>query len=232
MPPGETPLAESVHRHDWVWLDPRWRDRLAAPPQDGQDEIESWQARGLPFVVARSLPQDRDGAVRLGLSLTNRRRIGFVILQEAIRRRAEPPLLSEAAAAAPRAWRANIARLAEAAAALGAPARVYGSLAWSLHSGDSYVTANSDVDLLFAPTELAQAEALLALLASLPEPPRWDGEFALPGGWAAAWRELARRPPSVLLKGRRSLTLCGADDVFAAFASGQPPGQASGRPRC
>lgn len=212
----------SLNRHDWVWLGADWRAHLAgALPLSREDILEAWRARGLPFVVARGLEDDPADTVRLGLSLPNRSRIGLHVHIRALERRAGPPALRDAISVAPRSWREEMMRLDEAVAAIGATVHIYGSLAWLLRSGDAYVQPGSDIDLLFAPTGRSQAEALLDILGKLREPPSWDGEFVLPGGWGAAWRELARRPPSVLLKGLRRLELWSPEQVFVALESGQ-----------
>lgn len=212
----------SLNRHDWVWLGAGWRAHLAeALPSNREDILEAWRTRGLPFVVARGLEDDPADTVRLGLSLPNRSRVGLHVQIGALERRAGPPALRDAIPIAPLEWRDQMTRLDKASADVGATAHIYGSLAWLLRSGDAYVKPSSDIDLLFAPSGRAQAEALLDILCQMPEPPSWDGEFLLPGGWGAAWRELARRPPSVLLKGIRRLELWSPEQVFVALESGQ-----------
>jgi phosphoribosyl-dephospho-CoA transferase len=197
---------------------------MEAPlPSGREDIVEAWRRRGLPFVVARGRENDPAGSVRLGLSLPDRRRVSLHVNARAVARRAGPPALREAIPAAPAAWRESLIRLDEAAAAIGAAARVYGSLAWLLCSGEAFLQASSDIDLLFAPDGRAQAEALLGILTQAPEPPSLDGEFLLPGGWGVAWRELARRPPSVLLKGQKRLELRSPEQVLIALESGREP---------
>lgn len=215
---------DCLRRHDWVWLGADWRAHLAGPlASNREDIIEAWRSRGLPFVVARGREEDPANSVRLGLSLPNRSRVGLHLYACAVERRAGPPALRDAIPAAPPAWRDAMTGLCEAANAVGAAAAVYGSLAWMHYSGDAYVQASSDVDLLFTPKSRVQAEALLDILTELPEPPSWDGELLLPGGWGVAWRELARRPPSVLLKGMRTLELRSPEEIFVALESGQKP---------
>lgn len=217
---------KSVSRHDGVWLCPNWRRFLMEPlAPDCEAPIESWRSRNLPFVVARGQKDDPADSVRLGLSQPDRRRIGMFVHWDAVERAAPPPLLADVVPSAPSAWRKAMASLAVSAAALGAAPRVYGSIAWRFYSGDAYVKHDSDVDLLFAPTGWLQAETLLDLLTRLPEPPSWDGEFLLRNGWAVAWRELIRRPPTVLLKGLRGLELKNRKDVLAAFDAEQTPGR-------
>jgi phosphoribosyl-dephospho-CoA transferase len=214
---------DALSRHDGVWVRSDWRAYLAEPLAPGsEDFLEAWRSRNLPFVVARSQKEDPPDSVRLGLSLPNRRRIGLHLRADAVLRAAPPPVLASAIPFAPPSWRGPMERLDAATTAIGSLARVYGSLAWRFYSGDAYIQSDSDVDLLFAPTGWPQAEALLDVLVQLPEPPSWDGEFLLPDGWAVAWRELARRPPTVLLKGHRGLELRKRKEVFAAFGSGLP----------
>jgi phosphoribosyl-dephospho-CoA transferase len=218
----------SLSRHDGAWVRPDWRAFLIEPLTPGCEEhLVAWSSRNLPFVVARSQKEDPANSVRLGLSLPNRRRIGLFLRAEAVARAAPPPPLAGAVPFAPPTWREPMEHLDAAAKAIGALARVYGSLAWRFYSGDAYIKGDSDVDLLFAPTGWPQAEALLDVLIKLPEPPSWDGEFLLPDGWAVAWRELARRPPTVLLKGHRGLELRSHKEVFAGLQAGSPLKQLS-----
>jgi len=107
------------------------------------------------------------------------------------------------------------------AQAAGLSVTVYGSLAWEYRCGTAYVRADSDVDLLFD----AQAAPLLGPVLTLAQAlsadagvPRLDGELILPGGAAVAWRELARQPEELLVKGAGGPALCARASIEALFA--------------
>jgi len=68
----------------------------------------------------------------------------------------------------------------------------------------AYVRPDSDVDLLFdaqAAPPLGPVLDFVDALSADAHTPRLDGELILPGGAAVAWRELARRPDELLVKG-------------------------------
>jgi phosphoribosyl-dephospho-CoA transferase len=113
--------------------------------------------------------------------------------------------------------------------AVGEEACVYGSLAWqywSASSGTAYLTASSDVDLLFRPMSWGAVLKIVSVLERFERQhhaPRPDGEIVLPDGDAIAWREISNHPPKVLAKGMNSAGLRDMDSVrsvFEAFEDG------------
>ena len=97
---------------------------------------------------------------------------------------------------------------------------VYGSLAWEYRCGTAYVRADSDVDLLFdgqAAPSLGPVLTLARALSPDAGAPRLDGELILPGGAAVAWREFARRPEELLIKGAGGPALCARASIEALF---------------
>ena len=109
--------------------------------------------------------------------------------------------------AAPLNWREPLGELAAELEAAGEEACVYGSLAWqywSASSGMAYLTASSDVDLLFRPMSWSAVLKIVSVLECFERQhhaPRPDGEIVLPDGDAIAWREISNHPPKVLAKG-------------------------------
>lgn len=192
-------------RHHWVWLNSGWRE-LAASPLDAEAAAlaEDWRAAGRPFVVAARAGADAPGYVRLGLATPEKRRHALRLRAAAVARTAPPPALDERIlAVAPPSWRGVLRRVANVAQEAGLSVAVYGSLAWTAMSGVGFLCPESDVDLLFrlsAPRERRGIYRLFALWAEIPAP-RLDGEFLLPDGRAAPWRELAVCPNEVLVKG-------------------------------
>jgi phosphoribosyl-dephospho-CoA transferase len=196
-------VVEGFQRHDLAWLGPRWRQRLLRPlPAQDEATVAGWVERGRPAVVCRRGEGAPAGSVALGLALPGPgRRVGLLVEAGAIVRRAGPLRLREAAASAPPAWRAPLAELDMALAAVGTSAGVYGSLAWQHLVGERYLRATSDVDLLLGLLGPASPWAGLEVLAARDQGPvRLDGELVLEGGRAMAWRELLLRPSRVLVK--------------------------------
>ena len=82
--------------------------------------------------------------------------------------------------------------------------RVFGALLWQHATGLPYLTARSDLDLLWSVSDERTATLIVEGLLQLDEgsPVRLDGELELTDGAAVNWRELARsgaRPDDELL---------------------------------
>lgn len=218
MPPDVWP------RHGWVRLGEGWAGHLRSPLAEAERaEVGDWCAAGRPLVIARGRPGDVAGELRLGLATPDKRRIGLHVAAGAVAERLAPLPLAEAVEAAPEAWRPMLADLARRAQDLGAAAAVYGSLAWQHRTGLRYVRPDSDIDLLFAPSDRWRLARLLDLLAETGDgTPRLDGEILLPDGAAVAWRELAGRelagpPARLLVKGLADVALRDLASVLALF---------------
>jgi len=190
-------------RHDLVRADPSaWaalvaeRAELAASPW-----VADWAARGWPLMVRRPLETDAPGRVPLGLPLppsAGKLRLAFDLAPGALTAPEPPPLLSDAAAGAPPAWRDTLARLV----ALEPGVRVFGALAWQALTSLTYLSPSSDVDLLWPSPSRSRLEPLLAAIAAVEAeaPMRLDGELVRPDGAAVNWRELASAGEEVLVK--------------------------------
>jgi phosphoribosyl-dephospho-CoA transferase len=230
-------------RHTLVWLDPSdWRKHLLAPPDGstgttGDEALTSWIAAGRPAVVCRreareqrpTAGPDGDSAaasseIRLGVALPPRsnpakRRVAFVIKADAVRRTAPPLQLDDkhVIQCAPAGWRALLQELCARGAARGITWRVFGSLSWQCFGDSGYLTATSDLDLLWQPRDVGELDAGLNLLQRLeaeskyqPVPlPRLDGEIIFPHGRGVSWREWAAVGGSaaVLVKSADAVTL-------------------------
>ena len=210
---------DPLARHSWVWLTECWKAHLRGPT--GTETValaERWQALGRPFVVASPAAHDDGDDLRLGLALPDKRRVGLHLAPAAVVRSAPPPSLRAVIVHVPAAWRARLRQVDAAAEAAGLPVAVYGSLAWEHWCGVAYVRPDSDVDLLFdaqAAPPLGPVLDFVDALSADAHTPRLDGELILPGGAAVAWRELARRPDELLVKGTGGPALCPRPSVEA-----------------
>jgi phosphoribosyl-dephospho-CoA transferase len=115
-----------------------------------------------------------------------------------------------------------LAALASGAANEGIVLRVYGSLALQVLTGQAYLTASSDIDLLVRPRDAAGLDAALALLGKHAQRLPLDGEIVFPGGRAVAWKEWAAAcagaPGSrVLVKEMTRVSLVTTDTLLAAL---------------
>jgi len=168
--------------------------------------VAGWVRAGYPLVVRRPACGDPAGTIPLGLPLPpayGKRRIAVTLAREDIVHAGPPPLLVEAAAAAPAGWRDCIDRLLH----LDPQTRTFGSLAWQHLTALPYLSEGSDLDLLWQLPSEADVEALLAEIAAIARaaPMRIDGEVVAAAG-GVQWRELRGDDAGeVLVKGPRDV---------------------------
>lgn len=202
-------------RHDLVWLTPRgWAAALARALPGEHEAIERWQRHGWPLVVRRDETGAAPDSVCLGLALPPdaagvKRRIALHALESDIVKRAPALPLPDAAAQAPLHWRPAIDTLAQSL-----PLRAFGSLALQVITGQSYLTAKSDIDLLFHPTTRSMLDAGLSMMSASPLP--LDGEIVFPSGDAVAWKEWAGAE-RVLVKRIASVRLAPVAELLATL---------------
>jgi phosphoribosyl-dephospho-CoA transferase len=158
--------------------------------------LVNWAANDRPLVVARQVAA-APGRVALGLPAParwGRQRIALQVPARDIARQGSFPSPETVLPLLPERAREDWRRLAEALRALGVPAAVYGSYGWQSLTGLHYLHADSDIDLCLPAADAAQADRIADRLeaSSGAALPRIDGELALPGGGAVAWREWRR----------------------------------------
>jgi phosphoribosyl-dephospho-CoA transferase len=192
-----------------VWAAPSAWAELMAARADLADLpwLAGWAERGWPLMARRPSGAEPPGRVALGLPLppsAGKRRIAVDLAPDAFGGARAPPLLAMAKDSAPAAWRATVMRLI----ALQPQTRVFGALAWQGLTGLDYLSATSDLDLLW-PLPSDDAEAILAGIAVLDAqaPMRLDGELVRSDGAAVNWRELAFGSEQVLVKRLDGLAL-------------------------
>ena len=124
---------------------------------------------------------------------------------------APPPTLQEARHAAPPLWQPTVDNLLDLATVASVELRVFGSLAWQWLTGLNYLTARSDLDLLFMSLPAANIPALLTKLAVVAAcaPMRIDGEVVRADGNAAHWQELHAATGEVLVKSLNAVSVQG-----------------------
>jgi phosphoribosyl-dephospho-CoA transferase len=216
--------AVPLRRHDLVWLDPA-SDAGAFAAVEQAEHARSWVQQGRPLVVARQSDAQakQDDQLNLGFTLPSapaRTRIALRAPRAAIIRHSRPLLLPDAIGHAPHGWRDGMSSLHELCTKAGTVARVYGSLSSQAYSGETYVDAASDLDLLLECGVDTKLEELLAALEKFPVQPLCiDGEILAPTGWAVAWRELAAAlraatPCKVLAKSDCDARLISVEQFF------------------
>jgi phosphoribosyl-dephospho-CoA transferase len=181
-------------RHDLVWLTPQgWDTALRALSGAALDLAGGWRRRNLPAVVRRLEPDTPPGLLCLGIPAPpdphsgQKVRLGFAVERSQVAR--VSPALALIDAELPAVWQQGLASLRIALRAAGVDCRVFGSLAMQTLTGERYLGANSDVDLLLRPLDGAQLDAGLALVARHAQSLPLDGEIEFPFGHAVSWKE-------------------------------------------
>ncbi|MFZ6874904.1 malonate decarboxylase holo-[acyl-carrier-protein] synthase [Undibacterium sp. Di27W] len=178
-------------RHDLVWLaDEAW---LAVLQSFGApDLLRQWQQEEWPAVVTRRHPDTAEDEVCIGFPLPpqngNKPRFAARVKTEHIAIHQSALSLHTVTVIVPPAWQAGLQSLHQQALMAGIKLRVYGSVAMQFLTGQDYLNATSDIDILFRPYHQAQLRAGLALLQELQNLPI-DGEIIFPGEAAVAWKE-------------------------------------------
>jgi phosphoribosyl-dephospho-CoA transferase len=188
-----------LRRHDLLRAEPpAWDAMLRCHPGLADlPLIADWTLREWPVIVRRRMAGDIAENVPAALPLPpvhGKRRLAFSFSSGAAVIALPPVLLRNAARAAPTAWQPVIAALLDLGEAVGVTPRVFGALLWEHATGLPYLTARSDLDLLWSISDERSAALLVEGLLRLDAegPVRLDGELELPDSAAVNWRELAQ----------------------------------------
>jgi phosphoribosyl-dephospho-CoA transferase len=219
-------------RHELAWLTPRgWERASAGAPASAREAIANWGRAGWPAVVTRAHAGLCPGRVALGIALPPRPadgskpRIALSCAAGDIGRTRPALALADAIEAAPSAWRTALKALDEEAVDAGLDLRVYGSLAFQALTGQAYVTARSDIDLLLHPATALDYRHALALLARHARLLPLDGEIVFGSGQGVAWKELASAQHGqarVLAKSLQGIALVTVDSLLASLGEELP----------
>jgi phosphoribosyl-dephospho-CoA transferase len=193
-----------LRRHDLLRAEPpTWDAMLRCHPGLADlPLVADWARLDRPVIVRRRMGGDSADGLPAGLPLPpdcGKRRLAFSFPSGAAVTALPPVLLRDAALTAPAAWHPIIAALLNLGEAAGIAPRVFGALLWQHATGLSYLTARSDLDLLWSVSDERSAASLAKGLLRLDAdgPVRLDGELELPDGAAVNWRELAQSVASL-----------------------------------
>jgi phosphoribosyl-dephospho-CoA transferase len=197
-------------RHDLLRVAPdAWASALAARPALAVVPLlTNWILRDWPVIVRRRMGGDDPALLPVGVPLppaAGKQRVALTIAEEAVISRSKPVSLRAAACAADCAWEPTISRLIALGARHGVDPATFGSLMWQHLTGLEYLSAQSDLDVLWPVSVNCDLISLLAGIADAERdaPLRIDGEMVFPDGSAVNWRELhnalGRGPPAEVL---------------------------------
>jgi phosphoribosyl-dephospho-CoA transferase len=212
-------------RHSLVWLNSRgWQDVRVGDEQ--RCVVQRWQAAHWPLIVRR---RDADAAaddICLGIAAPpdaqgDKLRIPVRVRPAGVCAVREPLDIAEAVPHAGPHWRGALERLQQDAREEGVPVRVYGSLALQALTGQPYLRASSDIDLLLAPRDRHQLEQILDLLERHRRLLPLDGELEFPDGAAVSWKEWMQARGAagnrVLVKRAADVVLLRIGDLLAGL---------------
>lgn len=176
-------------RHAFVRLaENAWRE---ATPEGGDiDVLREWIANGRPLIVRRPCLSDDGLEAFLGLALPGKKRMAFRV-----------PVAGVESIEAPPVWDGEEIR------SPGFVFRLYGSRAWELLTGLSYVTPDSDLDLLVDIDSPQAWQSFLSADVQMPAYPRVDLEVIFCGDAAFSWREYLGPAEDILIKSNRRIWL-------------------------
>ena len=222
-----------VARHDFIWVNRHSRggvvDRIGDPSLCGV--IREWLHAARPLIVRQQPGPLSATAERLAAGLPlppsqGKRRIALTINAREINRVAPPPALESVIASLPATWKAPTSRLCRAGAEIGVEFQVFGSAAWQAITSLPYVTATSDLDLLWRPATRSQLDEGVRLVQTWEREAgvRADGEIVFGQDFAVAWREWLRRDEQkhVLVKQTLGPSLKASGDLLALLDAPSP----------
>lgn len=219
------PDLEALRRHRWVKVRKEGHCAVAATcvREEQRDTVMRWLGCGFPLVARSRRPSDSIGRQPVGLCLPQAEgkvRIALSIAHEDIARIDEPIALDAVASVLPPEARDVALELAAHARTLGFTARAFGSAAWQWRTGETYLSSQSDLDILATPRGPQALAAWLERLRHLEArtPIRLDGEVEGASGDAVNWRELAGSATELLVKSSSGARLAPRISLGAAWA--------------
>lgn len=199
MPDGTAapPSGAPWQRHELLRIDPAaWSFAIARSPHAAHPLLVAWAERGWPAILRRRQACDVSDLLPVGVPFPpeeGKLRIDLLVPHTAVLCRSPRPPLADTSGAAPADWQEPISGLRALGARHGVEPAPFGSMLWQHLTGLRYLSATSDLDLLWPFDAVCNLAALLEGIAAIEgaAPMRIDGEIAFADGSAVNWRELA-----------------------------------------
>lgn len=206
-------------RHDLLYVEPDvWALVLGRCPATTElPLLKHWVDQAWPVIVRRRAAGEDAGLVPVGVPLppaAGKGRIALLIPPHCVVQCSAPRALRVAATVARSEWHSTIAALLSLGGRIGVEPVVVGSVLWEHLTGLTYVSPQSDLDVLWPVPARFDVLSLLSSIASIQRdaPMRIDGEIIFADGSAVSWRELwmahhATGPATVLAKTMETVRL-------------------------
>ena len=170
-------------------------------------------------MVRRSSPEDGENCLPVALALppsSRKRRVALQVEMSDIREKVPGVTLRSVRKDAPLSWQPTVAAVLKVAKETAVEPRIFGSFLWERLTGLSYLTATSDLDLLWPIGDRNRVPDLVSRLAAVAAEStvRLDGEVIFPDGSGVNWRELHGGASEVLLKTMTGIRLHPALTLF------------------
>lgn len=217
------------YRHNRIWLSSQgWQHACAAVDAVHLSDLQRWAENDWPLVVRRSDVGHEVETIAVGLALPpaahggKKIRIPLSVHPTDIARHEAPLLFANVASALPVVWLPAFTALSHELITAQLEFRLYGSLALQAMTGLPYLTATSDIDVLFYPSTHAQLQQGLHLLTKYAQSLPLDGEIVFPSGHAVAWKEWAEAVKSpdkvkVMVKSMRTVSLLDVSTLLSGL---------------
>jgi malonate decarboxylase holo-[acyl-carrier-protein] synthase len=212
---------EHLRRHSFAWITDSENPSQFAEGETPQNDLVllgNWLGTGRPVIIRRPCLSEDGESVYVGLSLPPdpvKRRLAFRLPFSLLANVVEPPLWTECVDAfSEGSARVNPILMVIEAAKL--PLQTFGSYAWQYHTGLSYVTSRSDIDLIVPINRREDWRRFRQLMSETQKTDhRVDLEIILNGDVSFHWREFEEPGKRLLFKGNRSVWMGDKSDVEA-----------------
>jgi len=219
---------ELLRRHSFAWitdLGGSWQFGEGETSLDDVVCLGNWLSRGHPVTIRRPCRSEDGKFVYVGLSLPPdpvKRRLAFRLPFSLLANAVEPPLWTECAEAFSESFEMT-SRILSVIEAAKLPLQTFGSYAWEHHTGLSYVTPHSDIDLIVPINRREDWQRFRELMSEAQRTDqRVDLEIMLNGDASFNWREFEAPGTRLLFKGNRSVWMGDKTDVEALLSSLAP----------
>jgi phosphoribosyl-dephospho-CoA transferase len=198
-------------RHRRVWIKPASIASirgLSEIPLVERSFVENWVMSGRPLVGRAVNPCDHgnENLLPLGLMLhlpeAPKKRLNLQVDSTAVLKIDEPLSIQVVMSTFPSSMVEKVKSMLSRLADYPIQIQVFGSVFWSYEGGESYMTENSDIDLLISPAQNCDLSKLAKELCSLSEEIdlRLDGEFEFLNAYSVSWKEFASNATELLIK--------------------------------